>query len=84
MKFTLGFILGAAVAALVVDYLNSEKGGALLGKLKMDFSKPGANTTSFGRELFQEAKTELPAKPGNDQHWPVAEPELPLNYNNIN
>ena len=85
MKFTLGFILGAATAAVIVHYLNSEEGEAMVEKLKKDGGDLGNKLAELGKEMISEAKSAVGIKTeGPKQHWPVAEPELPLTYNNIN
>jgi hypothetical protein len=85
MKFTLGFILGAAAAAVIVQYLNSEEGEAMVEKVKKDAGEMGEKLTSFGKEIVQEAKTAMGAKgDGDTQTQTSGQPEPGFSYNNIN
>jgi gas vesicle protein len=57
MKFTLGLLLGAAVGAVVVHYLNTTEGKALVSKVKKDAGEMGDNLTEFTDDLVQKGKS---------------------------
>lgn len=57
MKFTLGLILGASVGAVVVYYLNTAEGKALVNKVKNDADEVSENLTGLADDLVSKTKS---------------------------
>lgn len=71
MKLPLGLLIGTAATALVVHYLNTEEGQALIEKIKKDAEELGANLGGLANDLFEKGKSlaniqdDTPALPVN-------------------
>ncbi|MBV9988891.1 MAG: YtxH domain-containing protein [Chitinophagaceae bacterium] len=66
MKISLGLLLGAAVAGIVVHYLNTPEGKAFVDRVKKDAEDLGGNLNgtvddlvSKGKSIFGNAKEQF-------------------------
>ncbi len=57
MKFTLGVLLGATVTAIIIHYLNTEEGKALVDKVKKDAEEVSDNLSELAENLVEKGKS---------------------------
>lgn len=57
MKISLGLLIGAATAAIVVHYLNSPEGKAFVDRVKRDVEDMGDNVNDMVDELVTKGKS---------------------------
>lgn len=73
MKFTLGVIVGAAAATLVVHYLNTREGKALVDKVKHDADCVSENLTGLADGIVQKGRSFLGTDNNTTQQGVVEE-----------
>lgn len=57
MKISLGLLIGAATAAVVVHYLNTPEGKAFVDRIKRDVDDMGENVNGMVDELVTKGKS---------------------------
>lgn len=56
MKFTLGFLFGAAIGGIVVHYLRSEEGSALTDRIRQDANDISERLADIGNTISEKAR----------------------------
>lgn len=59
MKFTLGLLIGTAATAVVIHYINSFEGRALINRVKNDADELGDNLQALKEGLVEKGKSFL-------------------------